>query len=789
MEKFDPLANKLINISNDDKNIPRLIDSAFVLLKQIQEKPIFIEEIKGKHEPFNNIKTNWNFYHGYDGSQNGFTTDQGPSTGQVAWKFPKTNGWKAAPILIGNTAYAVGAGSDVIAYSFEASTGKVLWKGQQGSDSFYHNSGARYTPEITDGKMIVRSGRNSYFFDLTTGNLELSLKIEKNAKSNNKNGTYAFAVSNKYVVGADKITGELVWNVTPEAFISGEPVSDDTYTYLSGTKGDYYKINKITGKTIWKKHLNVPLYGDLSIGKTLVYIQGKNGNLFAIDKNDGSVSWEFNSKVPEERAYFYYSQGVEKNNVLYIGTASKKIYAINTLNGKLLWEVDTKDWIRSKPVLVNNNLYFASLSGEMVAIDISGNTPKTMWSNKISDHGIMANLAGNKSIILAIDNNMWMHGINPNTGQEVWRESVLDGQWVDNKFYASDEITGQQSSPTIVDDILYIAGPDGFLNAVDVNTGKEKWKFELASNVSPSPTVAHGMVFVGQTYNSYNEYYALDKNTGEIKWKTEAFGPVWISPVEANGLMFLGNMIGDFFAFDPLNGDIKWSYRTANDTPYKDKSLEFKSGHGWPPGVYCNPAVEGNVVYTGSWAGFYYAFDQKTGKLLWKSKTQPDSTLGGLPDSSAPVLHKNYLYVQKAGREIAAINKNSGKIEWAWEAPVGFLQNGTVAAHGNMFFGSAVRQVTTLPYNATIFAFTDVENGGKLQWQYKGGGGLTAPVITKDKLVFGSSADPFMTCLDPKTGNVIWRTYVGGIMLESVPAIYGNKVYALIKNGYLYAIK
>ena len=40
-----------------------------------------------------------------------------------------------------------------------------------------------------------------------------------------------------------------------------------------------------------------------------------------------------------------------------------------------------------------------------------------------------------------------------------------------------------------------------------------------------------------------------------------------------------------------------------------------------------------------------------------------------------------------------------------------------------------------------------------------------------------------------ENGEIIWRTHVGGMMLESVPALYGNKVFALLKNGYLYAIE
>jgi hypothetical protein len=37
--------------------------------------------------------------------------------------------------------------------------------------------------------------------------------------------------------------------------------------------------------------------------------------------------------------------------------------------------------------------------------------------------------------------------------------------------------------------------------------------------------------------------------------------------------------------------------------------------------------------------------------------------------------------------------------------------------------------------------------------------------------------------------SVIWRYYIGGEMLENVPAIYGNKVYVHTNNGWLVAIQ
>ncbi|MEM7385034.1 MAG: hypothetical protein AAF514_08830 [Verrucomicrobiota bacterium] len=39
--------------------------------------------------------------------------------------------------------------------------------------------------------------------------------------------------------------------------------------------------------------------------------------------------------------------------------------------------------------------------------------------------------------------------------------------------------------------------------------------------------------------------------------------------------------------------------------------------------------------------------------------------------------------------------------------------------------------------------------------------------VTKGRVIFGSSAGVFMTCVNPDTGELIWRCYVGGPMEEA----------------------
>ncbi len=88
-----------------------------------------------------------------------------------------------------------------------------------------------------------------------------------------------------------------------------------------------------------------------------------------------------------------------------------------------------------------------------------------------------------------------------------------------------------------------------------------------------------------------------------------------------------------------------------------------------------------------------------------------------------------------------------------------------------------------------MMAFSDVEDGSEKLWEQRGTGGLTPPVLTNDNLIGGSSTDMFITCLDQTNGQIKWRVFTGGEMMENGPAIYGNRIYALCKNGYLFAVK
>jgi outer membrane protein assembly factor BamB len=420
-------------------------------------------------------------------------------------------------------------------------------------------------------------------------------------------------------------------------------------------------------------------------------------------------------------------------------------------------------------------VYVAALDATLCAVQDQGDEGRMIWQKQFGEHGFTADLEANENGIIACGRDHILYSVRPSDGLLQWKHSFIDGYWIDGTRHAADVLGGQfQTSPTVVDGIVYIGGPDGFLHALDYETGERIWRFETQGRISSVPRVAEGLVFIGK--NSHlDEFYAVDQKTGEPVWETRVGWTSVGATAYRNGRIFLGTVGGKMFGIDAKTGKIDWT---------------FDAGSG--KGIYPHPAVDEHRVYTGSHNGHYYAFDQDTGEPVWRTFTANENGRGGFPDSAATVLWKANVYSQKRGAAIVALDRNSGNEVWQWKQPANYLQNGTIAAHGNMIYGSVIRLVTRICYYGAIYAFNDVETGGEQLWKYDeagGGGGLSAPVIAREQLIFGGSASVHVSSINRQTGKLNWRCYVGAPMEEGVPAIYGNKVFVHCRNGYLFAIE
>jgi len=87
------------------------------------------------------------------------------------------------------------------------------------------------------------------------------------------------------------------------------------------------------------------------------------------------------------------------------------------------------------------------------------------------------------------------------------------------------------STPAIVDGIVYVAGVEDYLFALDAETGQEKWRFQTPKGSMNSPSVADGVVYIS---SGDETLYAVDAETGKEIWrfslpKLQIGNPFWSS--------------------------------------------------------------------------------------------------------------------------------------------------------------------------------------------------------------------------------------------------------------------
>jgi outer membrane protein assembly factor BamB len=215
-----------------------------------------------------------------------------------------------------------------------------------------------------------------------------------------------------------------------------------------------------------------------------------------------------------------------------------------------------------------------------------------------------------------------------------------------------------QSSPAVVNGVVYVGSAGGSMHAFNATTGASLWTAGSSSPVNSSPAVVDGVVYVGA---NNDRVYAFDATSGATLWSALTGGEVFSSPAVANGTVFVGSSDGHLYAFDATTGARVWSATTRgfveSSPAVVDGTVYVGSGDGnlyafdaagvtncsetlktcsplWSAstgGEVLSPAVVDGIAYVGSTNGNVFAFDAKTGETLWTST----ATASGGPSSPA----------------------------------------------------------------------------------------------------------------------------------------------------------
>jgi outer membrane protein assembly factor BamB len=183
-------------------------------------------------------------------------------------------------------------------------------------------------------------------------------------------------------------------------------------------------------------------------------------------------------------------------------------------------------------------------------------------------------------------------------------------------------------------------GADGFVVALDVNTGKELWRFR-AGPVESSPLLVKGTLYFGSWDH---KVYAVDARTGRERWSYETSDQVNTSAAYGDGTVFIANDAGEIYALGARSGKRRW--RSGSEAQFG--SREF---------FYATPTFAYDRVYIGNTDGTVYAYGARTGKLRWARPA-------GSYIYSAAAAYRKTIYVGSYDGNLYALDAATGDVRW-----------------------------------------------------------------------------------------------------------------------------
>lgn len=328
-------------------------------------------------------------------------------------------------------------------------------------------------------------------------------------------------------------------------------------------------------------------------------------------------------------------------------------------------------------------------------------------------------------------------------------ENVLDPSTVGGltEVWTFASAGGIESSPAVVNGVVYVGSDDGNVYALDASAGAELWSFATGGAVESSPTVVDGVLYVG---SDSNKVFALDASTGTQLWAITREGRVLSSPTVASGIVLVGSFEDSFedrrlLALDASTGAELWSLDAwVESSPAVAKGVAFVTTDDdflyaldaetgsvvWryvmPNSVMSSPAVVNGVVYVTLYDdGTVYAFDATIGALLWVS-----FPLHGAIDTS-PAVANGAVYAGTSQDWFYAINASTGTERWArdFHEQSSFIRGSPAVANGVVYFGSD---------DSNVYAL-DAGTGQRL-WHFNTRADVqSSPAVVNGRVYVGSS--------------------------------------------------
>lgn len=463
----------------------------------------------------------------------------------------------------------------------------------------------------------------------------------------------------------------------------------------------------------------------------IMYITGSYSRLYAVDVMTGKEIWQYDARLPE--GILPCCDVVNRGAALYgdkviFGTLDARIVALNAKTGDVVWNKKIAEYkegysYTAAPIIVGGLVITGNSGGEFGIVGEvqarDANTGELVWTRPVIE-GHMGTLNGAPSTMTGTLNATWPGDLWKTGGGATWLGGSYDAE-TDTLVFGTGNPAPWNShlrnAGKPVDgntgDNLYAASRLG----IDPKTGEIKWHFQSTPRE-------------GWDYDGVNEVVAFTDKDGNKRFGT----------ADRNGFFYVLNREdGKFVKGFPFVKDITW----ASGLDENGRPIYVEENRPGDPAASADGA-KGEIVFSSP------------------------SFLGG----------KNWMpmaYSQNTGLFYVPSN------EWGmdiWNEPITYKK-------GAAYLGSGF---TIKPnYEDHIGSLKAIDPvTGEWKWEYKNEAPLWGGVMTTaGGLVFFGTPEGEFVALDDATGEVLWSFQTGsGIVGQPVTWEMEGEQYVAVISGW-----
>jgi outer membrane protein assembly factor BamB len=307
--------------------------------------------------------------------------------GEPLWAFPKDPKedqrglFYATPTVVGEHVIVA---SQVPASGFLGRPRNVVWALNRDTGSlqwhFDDATGQYIEGGTSNGEIFIigNSDGNVYALDVEKGDLQWKFETGHRVWA-----TPLIVEDTVYVGSMDRrlyalnlSTGNVRWDFHAEGAFAGTPALRGDTLYLGAFNDQFYAIDAHTGTERWRFTGENWFWGSPAVYSDTVYATDVNGNVYAIEAETGKQIWRQSLDTPVRAGPTL----VEDGSLLFVGTESGALHALDTADGFVLWSMESEGQILSSPAVSGSAVYETLIYGQYRLRALQVDNGREVWA-------------------------------------------------------------------------------------------------------------------------------------------------------------------------------------------------------------------------------------------------------------------------------------------------------------------------------------------------------------------------------------------------------------------------